>query len=379
MFGAWTHAADCALGCGTSVRDATPHCLQLEPSNVAPSEMRGGPDVSIAAPVTIDTTSCTATGVIAATAFRVVDGYCVLSVASFRIEAGQQTEVVGSRPLIVLSTGDVSIVGNLAAVGRNTTVAGPGESPMGAGADGEPTGANDGGGGGGSFCGAGGAGGDGGAAGAAGTAVAASLLSPLRGGSPGGRGSGATDLRGAGGRGGGAIQISSRGALTITGILYATGGAGGGGRRDQIRRTAAGAGGAGSGGGILLEAATIAFVGSAHLDVRGGGGGSGACFDDTYSADEQGQNGQEGYEGANTRPLGGAAPTCELTSVFTAGAGGDGSGVDRIDALVGGNGDNAGGGGGGAGCVALRAASIPVVPTWPASPGLLASAPPLAD
>jgi len=228
--GRWTRQADCsALGCGASASDPNAHCLRLVPSNVPASEMRGGDAVTVSAAGTINTTACAGGAGIPATAFRMVGGYCVLSVASLRLATGQ-VELVGTLPLIVLSTGDVTIDASFSLVGRTTATGGAGESAFGAGGDGmDDSSDNSGGGGGGSFCGTGGAGGAGGTGGAPGTAVAASLLTPLRGGSRGGVGSGQTDLRGAGGRGGGGLQISSGGTITVNGAISAAGGGGRGG------------------------------------------------------------------------------------------------------------------------------------------------------
>lgn len=380
--GRWAIRAACsALGCGTSARDPQPHCLQLVPSNVAASEMRGGPDVVINTSGTIDTTACSGGGGIAASAFRVVGDYCVVSVGGLRVEASAQVEIVGTRPFIVLATGDVAIAGDLAAVGRGATSGGAGESPTGAGGDGTADGSDDGGGGGGSHCGSGGRGGDGGTGGSPGATASATLLSPLRGGSPGGRGSGEDALRGAGGRGGGAIQISSSGTITVSGIVYATGGGGRGGtRRTSLGGgSAASGGGGGSGGAVLLEATSVVFTGGSRVDLRGGGGGSAACYDNISVPDEDGAPGQDGYSGAGTRPAGGAAPMCEGPSIFSGGAGGAGSGDGNAGALDGANADNGGGGGGGAGCVAVRSVVLPTIPTYPTSSSVVATGAPQAD
>lgn len=122
------------------------------------------------------------------------------------------------------------------------------------------------------------------------------------------------------------------------------------------------------------------FGPGSQVDVRGGGGGSGACFDDSPAADEDGQPGQEGYTGAGTRPLGGAAPTCEISSVYTAGVGGNASGLDQAGGLNGGGADNGGGAGGGAGCVALRAPTIPPsIPTYPTASSIRATGAPSTE
>jgi hypothetical protein len=130
---------------------------------------------------------------------------------------------------------------------------------------------------------------------------------------------------------------------------------------------------------VLLEATSVTFGGSARVDVRGGAGGSGACYDASSTPDEDGVGGQDGFSGAGTRPLGGTAPTCEGASVFTGGAGGDGSGDGNVGALDGQDADNGGGGGGGAGCIAVRSVVLPTVPSYPATSSILATAAPQAD
>jgi hypothetical protein len=186
------------------------------------------------------------------------------------------------------------------------------------------------------------------------------------------------DLRGGGGRGGGAIQISTRGTLTINGTIFATGGGGGPGLRTE--RFAAAGGGGGSGGAVLLEGTSVVFEPRGRIDLRGGGGGGGACFDGSNDPDENGRPGQDGYGGMGTRPSGGApAPTCEGMGRFTGSTGGAGSGLDQPDGLPGGMGDNGGGGGGGAGCLAIRTPSAPATaPTYPTA-GVLATGMPLVE
>jgi hypothetical protein len=121
------------------------------------------------------------------------------------------------------------------------------------------------------------------------------------------------------------------------------------------------------------------FSGASRIDVRGGGGGSAACFDGSSVPDEDGVAGQDGFNGAGTRPRGGAAPMCEGGGAFSGGAGGAGSGDGNAGALDGDNADNGGGGGGGAGCVAVRSVMLPTIPTYPTSSSVVATGAPQAD
>ncbi len=145
-------------------------------------------------------------------------------------------------------------------------------------------------------------------------------LQPLRAGSGGGTG-GDTDgfLVGGwpGGGGGGALQISARDFINLSGSIFANGGDGG---ENPVFRDNGGGGGGGSGGAILLEAPMLMFNGS--IEVRGGNGGTG-----------------------------GAGP---------GGSGGAGAEIDGSDgADRQGSDESGGGGGGGGGRVQLNAATQP--------------------
>lgn len=114
-----------------------------------------------------------------------------------------------------------------------------------------------------------------------------SLLLPLLGGSGGGGGAGGNKFMGSGGGGGGgAILIASSGTLSVTGSIYANGGASG---STGGSPGCGGVGGAGSGGGIRLVATRI--EGNGTLSAVSGAIG-GKCGVDT-----EGYN--VGYPGAS--------------------------------------------------------------------------------
>ena len=359
---AWVTASTCGvLGCSSA---GTPHCRVMVPSTVAASEMNGVVDVDLAGGMVyaIDTGACSTP--VAGVTPRVSGSHCVYAVRSLRVRPTAILAGVGSRPLIVLATGDITVEAGgsiLAAAytyragegvpaatsrGRFLT-AGPGATDMvsmGAGGLGASSGSRDGGGGGGGFCTNGAAGGrgeqDGETAASGGAAGAVSVPSTigdrvLRGGASGGS---AND--GLGGGGGGAVQLSARGRLTVAGSVVATGGAGEGGNSGR-------AGGGGGSGGMILVEATELVIGPSTLLVRGGGGGGGGCFV-SGGGGERAANGTHGDNGV-TGGTGGAGGTCG--GMF---AGGNGGSAAAPAAGAGAPNVNGGGGGGGAGCVSIR-------------------------
>ena len=239
------------------------------------------------------------------------------------ISSGVSVTVTGDNGLVLLSTDDVDVSGELDASGAGganaLTTSGPtsGGGGTGGGADGGKGSTNayaggtsgggsgagtigsagihygNGGGGGGHCYGggggmgdrpsvagspgsstSGGAGGDrggsGGTGGDGGDPYSAYTLAPLTAGSGGGGGLSDTDYNpngagGGGGAGGSAVQISVDGLLEVSGTITVAGGDGG----DAY----GGGGGGGSGGGLLLEALELDISGT--LDASGGGGGDG--------------------------------------------------------------------------------------------------------
>ena len=259
---------------------------------------------------------------------------------------------IGPRPLVVVSTTDLTITGALdvssrlgvrdgaAANDASCAVSGQPESDLG-GAAGAA---------GGSFHGAGGNGGEGdtdNSLGNDGTALAglasAAITQPafLRGGCPGGRGGdeGGGGLGGAGGSSGGAVWLVAAGKLELlaTGSIRATGA---GGAPGQVQ---SGGGGGGSGGLIVLEATTLAIGGP--VSANGGGGGEGGTRFGSTSV--TGNKGADGDLGATPAPGG-------FGALGSSGDGGAGSAGAQLD---GGAGEStivgAGGGGGAAGFIHL--------------------------
>lgn len=353
----------CALGCPPS---ALPRCAEFAPSNV-PADLLGSgtEDIEVGAGEVgrIDTNTCTSKRLDT----RVVEQaggleLCVYIVHNLEVDAGGTINVSGARPLVIVASGDIEIAGTIDVSAREGEP-GPGGGAGGFGdalnGEGVANGTggvhidpfDDGGGGGGGLCGSGGAGGLGGtAAGGAGGSAVITELTPLIGGSGGGRGRGTVlssgSLAGYGGAGGGALQLSARGTLRISGALLAGGGGGGAGRVGTMSSINWGSGGgAGSGGAVLIEAVSVEVTASARIVVAAGGGGGGAANGRSAS------NGADGAAAA-TPSVGGAGGGGTLDTM-----GGDGalSMLDGVD----GDGSasptaNGAGGGGGAGCIVAR-------------------------
>jgi hypothetical protein len=343
---------ECAIGCAPS----GDRCGELAPSNVDASLWSGdGESITVSARASFDTSDCVAVSTIT----QVVSQpggpeVCVLQVRDLIIERDGVLAVSGSRPLVIMATGDVDIRGAIDVSaehqrpGPGGSIGGRFDDGSGIGPSGGQPGAHqarfdDGGGGGGGLCGAGGRGGDGGDAsgGAGGGRIDLALLQPLRGGSGGGAGNGSFGNVGLGGAGGGAIQISALGRIRLEGAILTGGGGGLGGRAEPAFENFGAGGGGGSGGAILLEAATIELQPGSLLTASGGGGGAAAIT---------GYDGGDGEDGADRIvALGGDG----------AGArGGDSGGGAMIDGSDGGDDGirnaNGGGGGGGAGCIVVR-------------------------
>lgn len=321
-------ADDCKLGCNA----ATARCFAVNPSNVPTSLFdEASTELSISSPTTIDTAVMGRT-------ITQRDGSQVSVLVHTSVTISSTVTVVGPRPLVIIARDGVDISGTLDASAMGATP-GPrgmaGASSVGGSAAGPGAGQGgghagdwaDGGGGGGGLCGTGGTGGDGnggrGGRGGGPTDIAADPET-LRGGGGGGAGNGDGSLFGVGGAGGGAIQISTRGTLTVSGRIVSRGSSGAPGRGGSGNDAAGGGGG--SGGFILLEGSLVDVSGG--VDATGAPGGSG---------DGGGGGGAAG---------GGAAGS----------NGGDGG--DHSAAFDAGNG---GGGGGGAGCVVVRSFDPPVL------------------
>ena len=274
----------CANGCGGG---ASPHCLQLKPSN--------GLDVSMLAGATADVTMDklnfdgddgsirmqnitvrpAGTGVMAGIRYQVVDGAAVWVANSFKLNAGDSWSLGGTKAIVLFANTsitldeslDVNAAGTVAGPGgtgpNNGTVAGC-QGRAGHVVDGNH--AEGGGGGGGANSSSGANGGNtnsGAATGLGGNCATRPSTIPLRGGNGGGNG-GQNGGSGGGG-GGGAIALVAMESITIMKAVSAAGGGGANGTQN-------GGGGGGSGGAVLIEAPTVSITG--QLTANGGAGGA---------------------------------------------------------------------------------------------------------
>ncbi len=215
--------------------------------------------------------------------------------------------VIGNRPLVILVAGTARIEGGIgyaAAADPGVGVTCAGSGGIGTGGTGGTLGSGGGGGGHGTIGlnvsgAAGGSVVNGGISGAGGVIVGVGRLVPLTMGCAGGRGGGGTNP----GRGGGAIQISARGSLVVSGRIEASGGGGG-----NATGIAAGSGG-GAGGGILLEAETLNLTGAQLCANGGGGGGGGAQASSPLAQDATCSLAAARGGGSGTATVGGAGAT----------------------------------------------------------------------
>ena len=260
---------------------------------------------------------------------------CVLTGTTVTMPASGTFRAVGARPLVIVASQTVDIIGNISVSSLRGQGSGAGASSAGCNppAAAESDAGGGGGGGGGSFGDRGGNGGtgdtnnNGGQAGTgSGTGSLAAPPAPttIRGGCPGGDGGDGDGARGTGGTAGGAVYIIAGELIRITGGAFAAGMGGGNGDNSS------GGGGGGSGGFIGLDAPMIEVLGA--VAANGGGGGEGAGFG-------PGNPGANGTTNA-TRAPGGSGNT-------DGGNGGSGSGGGTLTGDPGG--DDVGGGGGGGG------------------------------
>jgi hypothetical protein len=298
------------------------------------------PTQPVVLPAMIDTNSSTLCSLDAAFVDASQPAACII--VGTTITTTGTTNVRGPKPIVLVATDSVMISDALDVASHRMQQQGPGANWSGCGSPGGGADRDNGGGGGagGSFitAGANGATGDNGNA-SAGTATAA-LAAPtlLHGGCPGADGGdgNTNDNGGPGANGGGAIYIVAANAISVTGLINASGaGALGGGHYS-------GGGGGGSGGMIVLYAPQIDATGK--LLANGGGGAGG------------GDNNSNGMSGSDemvanplTAPPGGNGP---------GGPGGDGftQGTDATIGGAGGSNRGGGGGGGGAGFIGINVA-----------------------
>jgi hypothetical protein len=272
-----------------------------------------------------------------------------LWVNGLEIETGSTLRVKGSRPLMIVSTGEILVRGIIDVSSTLDPVTqtfdpGAGADPPSAecasstGQNGGDCESGGGGGGGGGFGGAGADGGRGarlndcnGVIGISGGAGGIAVPAPeaIRGGCKGARGgNGDSDaLYGLGGFGGGAAHLVSMVRIDIAGTVQSGGAAGSGGENNR-----SGGGGAGSGGFIGLEAIDIEIETTAVLAANGGGGGGG-CSNGLAESGEDGLDSDLPASGGLAQSAGGA--------------GGDGGARIERDGEPGGASDRGGGGGGG--------------------------------
>ena len=260
---------------------------------------------------------------------------CVVALRNLTIPGGRGLVGVGGRPLALVATESITIVGDLDVSSRGNSkgagsidVASPDCTQPDPGDLGVSNSEGSGGGAGGSLKTGGGAGGagDGGVAG--GVATDAHAVATVRGGCRGADGAPyATATPGAGGYGGGAVYLIAGGTLTISGTINASGSGGG------AAQPRAGGGGGGSGGFIGLDAKVFSIQPTARIFASGGSGSSGGGAttssspgeEATPTADPVGRTGVDGGgsggAGHSSFPGGGGGGADAAT---TAGGGGGG-------------------------------------------------------
>jgi len=318
------------------------YVLPFVPSDLAPPT---GSVLELAEGAVIDTDAGTITGTPAVFAFRADDlAPCPLAViVADRVAVTGHVTTRGSRSLVLVGVTALEIAaaglldtrgsGAAGGSGPGTGVAMAGGGLGGGGAGTYSGTCCDSGGGGAGFGATGGNGGTSGAAtgGVGGTEITM-VLDRLCGGSGGGGTTGPVmancAIRGAdGGAGGGGVMLGSYGTVAIAGAVNA-GGRGGGGSQ------ACGAGGGGGAGGTVVVAAPTVTIDGVVASNGGGGGGGG-----------HGEINEPGVDGcACTTPASGGA---SLALGSPGGAGGAGTALGGVSAVM--HSNNAGGGGGATG------------------------------
>ena len=277
----------------------------------------------------------------------------VIAAEDLTLPGGVDVTITGSRPLILVAVGSMTINGRLSANGSQEK-SGPGANlACGSGA-GDPgviqTAGNDldggTGGGGGAYGNIGGTGAyvspvvaepqpvDGGAA------WGNIALTPLRGGCSGGTGAEIDGGAVAAGGGGGGLQLVGETVIVTSDAEITASGGGGAGAQDE----AAGGGGGGSGGAILFHAVGLTIAGT--VTANGGGGGEGRrdtqpgtpggdgnsirILATNAAAGGMGAAGGNGGSGAVQLLPGGNAEAGQGSTTETAGGGGGGGGIGRI-------------------------------------------------
>ncbi len=272
---------------------------------------------------------------------------CVVIARDITVPVNKKLTGVGSRPLVILATGTLTIAGlvDVASKGNGMIGAAARASCPGAltGAAAQPPTGGGAGGAGGSLGMLGGAGGKGALGSMGGTPQDVADPVMLAGGCPGGAGGvgGSSGGGGKGGAGGGTVYLIAGTRIAISGVVNASGTGGGAGTSGL--GSGGGGGGGGAGGFIGLDAPQIDITGQVFANGGGGGGGNGTM------ASMPGMPG--GEPTSPMLPAGGGTPGA-------GGAGMGGRGFAGPFAPTAGNLSNAnysggGGGGGGAGVIAV--------------------------
>lgn len=324
-------------------------------THVPPTSWSPGTDVVVVTGTsTLDTTQLELDGVAMAELFaspQVGGGGELAILAVDRLEVPGTLRVIGARPLVVIANA-IEVEGTIDGAARRD-VPGPGgavpSAGAGAGQPGVSMGLYDSAGSGAGF---GSSGGGGGLhacgsvpGGIAGTAYGDNAQAIFVGGSGGGAGSPGMCMARSGGAGGGAIQLSARDSITISGVVHAGGGGGAGGSFCNGNDAGAGSGG-GSGGALFLEAPLV-DVRDGAIAANGGSGGAGG-----------GGGGPAGANGVD-------ATTSAVQATGAVGTGGGASGGNGGSRTAppspgqpGSCSGAAGGGGGSYGRIAIRTAMV---------------------
>jgi hypothetical protein len=322
------------------------HCCGFAPSNGSDFGAVTSNGMTVAPPngtfdTSTDCTSPSALGACEVVTRATLGEACVCRADRFTIG---DLRINGSRALVLLAHREVTVSGKLDLSGR-TNLDGPGASYV---YSSPPASLH-----------SGGVGGSHATIGGSSASVAAAAeygdpsLVPLAGGMRGQVSGGQS------GGGGGALQISARESIQVTGVINVGGGGGGGG---VSAFSSAGAGGGGSGGALLLEAQTVIVNGKLVANGGGGGGGGGETRGGT-----SGMSGGAGIFGELDPASGGDGDDgggCALHGYTSGGWGGvGGRGVDAagtggpsdgFNGCLGGNHFFVGYGGGGGGVGRIR-------------------------
>ena len=257
--------------------------------------------------------------------------WCVVAAETMTIRGTLRGR--GSNPLVLVATRSITVTGGIDVSSDN--VSGAGGDPIVC-AGGLGGSAMNGGGAGGTLGGAGGHGGIGGISGNGGVPVQPSAVAGFRGGCHGGNGANV----GPSGLGGGAVFLIAGESIAVTGVIDASGNGGRGGRGSIT--LPGGGGGGGSGGMIGLDAPAITVSGSVFANGGAGGEGGGQPSDGEAGAKPTmaltpapggtvgtipGGDGGDGAAGGVLTGMGGRAGTM---SIGGGGGGGGGTGIIHV-------------------------------------------------